>query len=59
MLFRRTATMSELPQPQRGGTLADLWKVLNVEPEDLAAGAGVARVGAGAGHSASGVVARW
>lgn len=34
VLFRRTALMSSLPRPMKGGNLADLFSIINV-PEDL------------------------
>jgi len=34
MLFHRTALTAALPEPENGGTLAELWAMLNVAPED-------------------------
>lgn len=34
VLFRRTALTGELPVPKRGGSLDELWTVLNVAPRD-------------------------
>ena len=34
VLFHRTALTAALPQPERGGSLAELWDLLNVTTED-------------------------
>lgn len=34
VLFRRTQLTGALPEPQPGGALADLWRLLNVTPSD-------------------------
>jgi len=34
VLFHRTALTAPLPEPERGGSLADLWTMLNVAPAD-------------------------
>jgi len=34
VLFHRTALTAALPEPESGGTLAELWAMLNVAPED-------------------------
>jgi len=34
MLFHRTALTAALPEPENGGTLGELWAMLNVAPED-------------------------
>ncbi len=34
VLFHRTALTTALPEPERGGTLAELWAMLNVAPPD-------------------------
>jgi hypothetical protein len=34
VLFHRTALTAALPEPQTGGTLAELWTMLNVAPAD-------------------------
>lgn len=34
MLFHRTALTAALPEPETGGTLAELWAMLNVNPDD-------------------------
>jgi Bifunctional DNA primase/polymerase, N-terminal len=34
VLFHRTALTAALPEPQTGGTLAELWTMLNVAPDD-------------------------
>lgn len=34
VLFRHTALTAPLPEPAAGGTLDDLWTLLNVDPED-------------------------
>jgi len=34
MLFHRTALTAALPEPETGGTLGELWAMLNVAPED-------------------------
>ncbi|OIQ84053.1 hypothetical protein GALL_341330 [mine drainage metagenome] len=48
VLFRRTALTAAMPTPERGGTLDELWAVLNVTTEDrpLVAGWLVAALGA-------------
>lgn len=34
VLFRRTTLTGELPVPERGGSLGELWSLLNVAPKD-------------------------
>ena len=34
VLFTRTALTAALPEPERGGRLAELWSLLNVTPDD-------------------------
>jgi len=34
VLFYQTALTAPLPEPERGGTLGELWAILNVAPED-------------------------
>lgn len=53
VLFRRTALSGALPMPEPGGTLDDLWALINVTEADRAARARVARRGPRLGaHSA-------